>query len=137
MVLQEAQAMGLPVVCTNHNGFSESILDGQTGFLVPERDVDAISTKLAQLISQRDLWLEIGKKGRAFVEAEFDLRKRNDALIELYRSLSEVAQSEAFKSISTKNEKHCKMAPSKFSLKNTRLRASSDRNEVGPRCFRR
>jgi colanic acid/amylovoran biosynthesis glycosyltransferase len=97
MVLQEAQAMGLPVVCTNHNGFSESILDGQTGFLVPERDVDALATKLAQLISQRDLWLEIGKKGRAFVEAEFDLRKRNDALIELYRSLSEVEESEAFK----------------------------------------
>ena len=34
-------AMGLPVVCTNHNGFSESIIDGQSGFLVPERDADA------------------------------------------------------------------------------------------------
>jgi colanic acid/amylovoran biosynthesis glycosyltransferase len=90
MVLQEAQAMGLPVVCTNHNGFSESIVDGETGFLVPERDVDALSTKLAQLISRPDSWLEIGKKGRVFVEAEFDLRKRNDALVELYRSLSEV-----------------------------------------------
>jgi colanic acid/amylovoran biosynthesis glycosyltransferase len=85
MVLQEAQAMGLPVVCTNHNGFSESILDGQSGFLVPERDADALSAKLAELIGQPDLWLEIGKKGRAFVEAEFDLSKRNDALVELYR----------------------------------------------------
>jgi hypothetical protein len=37
------------------------------------------------LIGQPDLWLEIGKKGRAFVEAEFDLSKRNDALVELYR----------------------------------------------------
>jgi colanic acid/amylovoran biosynthesis glycosyltransferase len=88
MVLQEAQAMGLPVVCTNHNGFSESILDRQSGFLVPERDTDALSTKLAELIGQPDSWVEIGKKGRAFVEAEFDLSKRHDALVELYRRVT-------------------------------------------------
>lgn len=85
LVLQEAQAMGLPVVCTNHNGFSESILDGQSGFLVPERDADALTAKLAELIGQPNLWIEIGKKGRAFVETEYDLSKRNDALVELYR----------------------------------------------------
>jgi len=85
MVLQEAQAMGLPVVWTNHNGFPESILDRQSGFLVPERDVHALSTKLAELIRQPNLWREIGRKGRAYVEAEFDLGKRNDALVELYR----------------------------------------------------
>jgi colanic acid/amylovoran biosynthesis glycosyltransferase len=85
IVLQEAQAMGLPVVCTNHNGFSESILDGQSGFLVPERDVEALSARLVDLIGQPNSWLEIGRKGRAFVEANFDLRKRDDALVELYR----------------------------------------------------
>jgi colanic acid/amylovoran biosynthesis glycosyltransferase len=88
MVLQEAQAMGLPVICTNHNGFPDSIVDGQTGFLVPERDADALSLKLAELIGQPNLWYGIGKKGRAFVEAEFDLSKRNDALVELYRDVS-------------------------------------------------
>jgi colanic acid/amylovoran biosynthesis glycosyltransferase len=88
MVLQEAQAMGLPVVCTDHNGFPESVLDGQSGFLVPERDADALSARLAELISQPDRWLEIGMKGRTFVEAEFDLSKRNDALVELYRKVT-------------------------------------------------
>jgi len=93
-VLQEAQAMGLPVVGTNHNGFSESILDGQSGFLVPERDVDALSSRLAELIGRPNSWFEIGKKGRAFVEAAFDLNKRNDALVELYRAVG-TAKSEA------------------------------------------
>ena len=88
VVLQEAQAMGLPVVCTNHNGFPDSIIDGETGFLVPERDVDALSGKLAELIARPNLWTTIGKKGRAFAEAEFDLNKRNDSLVELYRDLS-------------------------------------------------
>ncbi len=92
LVLQEAQAMGLPVICTNHNGFPDSIVNGQTGFLVPERDADALSLKLAELIGQPELWCSIGKKGRAFVEAEFDLGKRNDALVELYRGLAQRTQ---------------------------------------------
>jgi colanic acid/amylovoran biosynthesis glycosyltransferase len=37
-VLLEAQAMGLPVVRTRHSGLPEGILEGRSGFLVPERD---------------------------------------------------------------------------------------------------
>jgi colanic acid/amylovoran biosynthesis glycosyltransferase len=88
LVLQEAQAMGLPVVCTDHNGFCDSVLDGQSGFLVPERNVEALSTRLAELIRRPEVWPRIGRKGRAFVEAEFDLNKRNDALVELYSHLA-------------------------------------------------
>jgi colanic acid/amylovoran biosynthesis glycosyltransferase len=77
----------LPIVCTNHNGFPDSILDGQSGFLVPERDAEALAAKLAELIYRPELRLEMGRKGRAFVETEFDLSKRNDALVELYRSI--------------------------------------------------
>jgi colanic acid/amylovoran biosynthesis glycosyltransferase len=88
--------VALPVACADHNGFSESILDGQSGFLVPERDADALSAKLAELIGQPDLWLEIGNKGRAFVEAEFDLSKRNDALVKLYHTvMAQKSEAEA------------------------------------------
>jgi colanic acid/amylovoran biosynthesis glycosyltransferase len=87
VVLQEAQAMGLPVVCTNHNGFPESILPGQSGFLVPERDVDAIAHKISKLMEDPQQWAEVGRKGRRFVEREFDLNKRNDALVEVYQNL--------------------------------------------------
>src|SRR5260221_9703606 len=89
MVLQEAQAMGLPVVCTRHSGLPEGILDGKSGFLVPERDVNALADCLADLISHPEAWPEMGRKGRAFVEIEHDLNKRNDALVELYRQLQE------------------------------------------------
>jgi colanic acid/amylovoran biosynthesis glycosyltransferase len=89
MVLQEAQAMGLPVVCTRHSGIPEGILDGKSGFLVPERDVDALADRLADLISRPEAWPEMGRQGRAFVEDEYDLDKRNDALVELYRQLQE------------------------------------------------
>lgn len=46
VVLMEALAMGLPVLSTLHSGIPELIEDGKTGFLVPERDVDALAAKL-------------------------------------------------------------------------------------------
>jgi len=42
LVLQEAQAVGLPVVATIHGALPEGVLPGRAGFLVPERDVDAL-----------------------------------------------------------------------------------------------
>jgi colanic acid/amylovoran biosynthesis glycosyltransferase len=77
--------MGLPVVCTRHSGIPEGILDGKSGFLVPERDIDKLADRLADVIS----WPEMGREGRAFVEEEYDLNKRNDALVELYHKLQE------------------------------------------------
>jgi colanic acid/amylovoran biosynthesis glycosyltransferase len=87
LVLQEAQAVGLPVICTNHNGFPEGILPGQSGFLVPERDVGATAHQLTELIKDPSRWAEIGRNGRRFVECEFDLDKRNSALLEVYKGL--------------------------------------------------
>jgi colanic acid/amylovoran biosynthesis glycosyltransferase len=89
LALQEAQAVGLPVVCTRHSGNPEGILDGKSGFLVPERDVDALAECLAAVISRPETWPEMGRQGRAFVEAEHELDKRNDALVELYHHLQE------------------------------------------------
>jgi colanic acid/amylovoran biosynthesis glycosyltransferase len=63
---------------------------------VPERNVDALSTKLADLIRQPELWPGIGRKGRAFVEAEFDLNKRNDALVDLYDKVAAQRSVPAF-----------------------------------------
>jgi hypothetical protein len=62
--------------------FPQLLLAARSTFkLVSKRDADALSAKLGQPYS----WLEIGRKGRPFVEREFDLSKRNDALVELYR----------------------------------------------------
>jgi colanic acid/amylovoran biosynthesis glycosyltransferase len=95
LVLQEAQAMGLPVICTRHNGFPESILEGRSGFLVPERDSDALAATLRHALSQPERWPELGRTGRDYVEREYDLQKRNDALVELYRGLQKRAPGRA------------------------------------------
>ncbi len=87
LVLQEAQAMGLPVISTLHNGIPEGVLDGKSGFLVPERDVDAIALKLQQLILHPEIWPEMGRAGRQFVKNHYDIKKLNDRLVEIYQRL--------------------------------------------------
>jgi colanic acid/amylovoran biosynthesis glycosyltransferase len=43
VVLMEALAQGLPVLSTRHSGIPELVRDGEFGFLVPERDLDALA----------------------------------------------------------------------------------------------
>lgn len=88
LVLQEAQAMGLPVVSTLHNGIPEGVVDGQSAFLVPEKDVTALAEKLIYLIEHPEIWPTMGRIGREFVEKHYDTDKLNDRLIEIYRKLS-------------------------------------------------
>ncbi|MGH7342643.1 MAG: glycosyltransferase, partial [Candidatus Rokuibacteriota bacterium] len=89
VVLQEAQACGLPVVTTDHSGLPEAIDAGRSGFLVPERDVDALVDRLEHLVSHPDLWASMGRAGRAYVEARFDNRTLLRELEGLYTELVE------------------------------------------------
>jgi len=87
LVLLEAQSVGLPVVATRVGGIPESVVDGKSGFLVPERDVDALAEKLIYLIEHPEIWPEMGRAGRAFVEINYDINKLNDRLVEIYQQL--------------------------------------------------
>jgi colanic acid/amylovoran biosynthesis glycosyltransferase len=86
--LKEAMAMGLPVIGTWHGGIPELIEDGVSGFLVPERDADAISEKLIYLIEHSEKWPEMGKSGRAYVEKHYETNKLNDELVEVYQQVA-------------------------------------------------
>lgn len=86
-VLKEAMAMGLPVISTYHGGIPELVEDGVSGFLVPERDADALAEKLGYLIDHPEIWSEMGKAGQACVKAHYDLDKLNDRLVEIYQQL--------------------------------------------------
>jgi colanic acid/amylovoran biosynthesis glycosyltransferase len=85
LALQEAQAAGLPVVATDHGAFPEGILPGESGFLVPERDVAALAERLLYLIEHPEIWPAMGRRGREHVERNYDLRLLNSRLVDLYR----------------------------------------------------
>jgi len=87
VALMEAMMAGLPIVSTRHSGIPELVQDGVSGFLVPERDVSALVEKLIYLIEHPEIWPEMGRAGRAYVEANYDINKLNDRLVEIYKEV--------------------------------------------------
>jgi len=87
LFLQEAQACGLPVIATQHGALPEGLLTGKSGFLVAERDIDAMAERINFLVAHPEVWPEIGRQGRRFVEARYDIRRLNEQLVGLYRDL--------------------------------------------------
>ena len=84
-VLTEAMAMKLPVVSSLHSGIPELVEDDVSGFLVEERNSDALAEKLAFLIEHPELWHKMGKAGRACIEKHNEINKQNDVLEGAYR----------------------------------------------------
>jgi colanic acid/amylovoran biosynthesis glycosyltransferase len=70
--LAEASQTQLPIVATRHNGFPDVVLDGTTGYLVPERDVDAMAACMLRLAEDRELCGSLGAAGRRHVQSSFD-----------------------------------------------------------------
>lgn len=50
-VMIEAQALGRPVIASDHGGARETVLPDKTGWLVPPGDVDALSAALAKVLA--------------------------------------------------------------------------------------
>ncbi len=86
-VAVEAMAMGVPVVATNAGGLPEIVLDGETGFLVPPRDHDALARQITNLLKNSALRKSMGKKGRQRVMERFEFRKNVKALEELFQRM--------------------------------------------------
>jgi colanic acid/amylovoran biosynthesis glycosyltransferase len=83
-VVLEAAATARPLVATRHSGIPEIIVDGKTGFLVAERDVEALADRLLSLLGNVELRKRMGEAGRKRIEEKFDLRKQAKRLEEIY-----------------------------------------------------
>jgi colanic acid/amylovoran biosynthesis glycosyltransferase len=73
LVLQEAQASGLPVISTLHNGIPDGVLQEKTGFLLPEKNSSLLAEKLVLLLQNEALRKEMGRAGQAFVKDKYDV----------------------------------------------------------------
>lgn len=71
-VIMEAMSHRLPVVATDVSGISEVVRDGETGYLVPEKNPEALADALGRMLSDRDKALEMAENGHKLVLAMFD-----------------------------------------------------------------
>jgi len=88
VVAVEAMMRGTAVVASASDGLTEVVKDGQTGFLVPPGDVDALSAALVRLLSDRALAERLGDTGREVALAHFRWETYIDKIIDLYDALS-------------------------------------------------
>ncbi|MGB2711211.1 MAG: glycosyltransferase, partial [Conexibacter sp.] len=82
----EAQAMGLPVVCTDADGLRENVAHGETGFVVGRRDARAIAACLTELAEDRALRKRMGAAARRRALERFDISRQLDELESLYHT---------------------------------------------------
>lgn len=86
-VVLEAQAMGRPVITTNHGGPQETVIDRETGILVPPRDVDALSKAIDYVLSMpEDLQKQVERDAVANAK-NFSLDKMCELTIKAYTEL--------------------------------------------------
>lgn len=87
-VIVEAQAMGKPVIATDHGGARETLLAGQTGWLVPPADAASIAAALQQACDlDRDLRLAVAEAARAHVIEHFTLEQMCARTLAVYVDL--------------------------------------------------
>lgn len=84
IALLEAMAMELPVVATSVGGMPYMIKSGETGFLIPPQDKEALLEHLLHLIKNTDIGKDLGKRARKCVLERFSSEAMGLSYLELY-----------------------------------------------------
>jgi glycosyltransferase involved in cell wall biosynthesis len=96
-VTTEAMMRGTAVIASAVGAQPEIIVDGETGFLVPPGDANALADKLTLLLSNCQLAEQMGQNGRDRAITQFSEERRNQNFLEIYTQLQTEYQN--FKSV--------------------------------------
>ena len=91
-VVIEAEAMGLPVIVSDIPGPTDAMLPGETGLVVPVKNVDALVAAMETLLQSEETRAAMGEKGREFAVKRFDQRILCDKIMEDRKQLLEKAK---------------------------------------------
>jgi glycosyltransferase involved in cell wall biosynthesis len=86
VAILEAGSSGLPVVSTRHGGIPEVVLDGITGYLVEEADVDGMASRIARLACDPVLAGGMGAEARLHIERNFPMQRQIAELAKILNS---------------------------------------------------
>lgn len=83
----EAMRAGLPVVASAVGGVGESVRDGETGYLVPAGQVEPLHDRIRLLLTDPELRVRLGARGRAVYEEHFALDQAVTKTLAVYRDV--------------------------------------------------
>jgi glycogen synthase len=87
----EAMAHGRPVVAGDVGGLRDLVVDGETGYLVPPRDVPALRAALERLLGDADLRRRLGAAGRERARTVFSWPAATEATLAAYAEALEAS----------------------------------------------
>lgn len=87
VVLMEAQACGKPCISTYHAGIPELVINGVTGILTEERNIQQIRSAMELLRQNKSLRMQMGKEARKHIEQNFNNDIQIERLNNIYRKL--------------------------------------------------
>lgn len=79
----EAMSMGRPIITTDAPGCRETVIHGETGFLIPKQDVNALQTAIERFIMSPELIEKMGTASRKLAEEKYDVHKVNQAILDV------------------------------------------------------
>ncbi|HXG00818.1 MAG TPA: glycosyltransferase family 4 protein [Bacteroidota bacterium] len=83
LAIMEAMAMRLPVIATNIASIDEMVIEGETGYLIPNENEVALADRLQRLMANTALRIAFGEKARRKAEQQFNLRRNAEVILEL------------------------------------------------------
>jgi glycosyltransferase involved in cell wall biosynthesis len=91
-VIQEALALGTPVVSTDVTGIPEVVRDGDTGLQVPQHVPRQLAAAIERLLVSAELRVELATRARRLIETEFNIHRNSERRREIFRATSPVHQ---------------------------------------------
>jgi len=86
MVFLEAAYFARPAVGTRSGGIPEAVVDGETGLLVDQDDVEGLALKIRTLLEDRALAARLGQNARQRVLSGYTWEKATERFLDMYRS---------------------------------------------------
>jgi len=92
LVPLEAMACARPVIVSRSGGLIESVVDGETGYIIEKENPDQLADRLIQLLGDANLRERMGADGRQHVEKNFSRKRMTDETMALYRDAVEAGR---------------------------------------------
>jgi len=87
MVIIQAMACGLPLICTTNTGGEDIIRDAKDGFVIPIRDVETLKEKIFYLYQNPEICRQMGQSAKQRVSSGFTWDDYGDKIIQAYQSI--------------------------------------------------
>ncbi len=87
IVIMQAMACGLPLICSTNTGAPDVIEDGKEGFIIPIRNLEALKNKLLFLYKNQKLCREMGQAAKQRVASGFTWDHYGDRIVEEFKRI--------------------------------------------------